>query len=298
MKVQKSHKLISTVTVGVFAAALAGYTLQAAWAAPVTIGTTSNFAVLASSTVTNTGTTVISGDAGGDIGVSPGSAYVDNGSLTTNGVQHLNDAVAITAQTDLVAAYNDAAGRTPVTQIPTELAGQTLVAGSYSTASGELGINGVLTLDGANDPNSIFIFNAGSTLITGSTSSVELINDAQICNVYWVVGSSATLGTYSSIVGRIMATASITATTGAAIEGQLLARNGAVTLDSNTITNSLCTAVPSETATPTDSATPTATDDAIPLPDTASQWPNLIAVGFGLAFVSALGFIYRRRIRS
>ena len=295
MKTTAKNNFVPILGIGVLVAAIGAFFIQSASAAPVVLGTTTNFAVLASSTVTNTGTTVISGTAGGDIGISPGSSFSDLGSLSTNGVQHLNDAVAITAQTDLVDAWNDAAGRTPVTEVPTELGSTTLLPGSYNTANGELGITGVLTLDGQNDPNAIFIFIAESTLITASSSSVVLINEAQPCNVIWIVGSSATLGTNSTMIGRVMAMASITATTGAEIEGQLLARTGAVTLDSNIITNNVCAAVPTDTATPTDSASPSVTPTD--LPATSTPWSNLMGLGLVLTLAAMLGVVLRRRIQ-
>jgi hypothetical protein len=113
--------------------------------------------------------------------------------------------------------------------------GRTLNAGVYSSAS-SLALSGTLTLDGQGDPEAVFIFQMGSTLTTASASHVTLINGAQASHVFWQVGSSATLGTGSSIAGTIMALASITVTTGVTIEGRALALNGAVTLDTNTIT--------------------------------------------------------------
>lgn len=280
-------RFFSSLGVGTLALAMTLTAMQAASAAPVVLGSTTNFAVLASSTVTNTGTTVISGTAGGDIGISPGSSFSDLGALSTNGAQHLNDAVAITAQTDLVAAYNDAAGRTPVTTVPTELGQTTLGPGVYTTQSGELQITGTLTLDAGGDPNALFIFIAGSTLVTASSSSVSLLNSASPCNVIWVVGSSATLGTTSLLVGRVMATASITATTGAEIRGQLLARTGAVTLDSNIITNNVCTA----DVTPT----PTPSETGEELPVTSSSSFDLLGVGLVLTVLGITGLALSRR---
>src|SRR5665811_1338785 len=208
-------------------------TMSMAAQPPVNLGTTSSFAVLAGETITNTGPTTINGD----VGLHPGTAFTGRTSVTVNGAVHLADAVALQAKSDLVTAYNDAAGRTPVTTIVTELGGRILTPGVY--ASGTFGITGTLTLDAQGDPNAVFIFKTGSTLITASGSSVNLINGARFCRVFWKVGSSATLGTNSHFVGHIFALASITATTGATVEGQLLARNGAVTLDTNTITNGL-----------------------------------------------------------
>jgi uncharacterized repeat protein (TIGR01451 family) len=155
----------------------------------------------------------------------------------------LNDAVAIQAQSDLVAAYDDAAGRTPVTRISTELGGKTLKPGVYDSASGTFHITGTLTLDAEGDPNAVFVFKTVSTLITASGSRVNLVNSARYCRIFWKVGSSATLGTTSRFVGHIFALTSITVNTGATVQGQLLARNGAVTLHANTITNGLCESV-------------------------------------------------------
>ena len=211
----------------------------------VNLGTTSSFAVLAGETITNTGPTTINGD----VGLHPGTAFTGQASVTINGAVHLTDAVALQAKNDLVTAYNDAAGRTPVTQIPTELGGTTLIPGTYASAAGTFQITGTLTLDAQGDPDGVFVFQTDSTLITASGSNVSLINSARFCRVFWKVGSSATLGTNSHFVGHIFALTSITATTGATVEGQLLARNGAVTLDTNTITNGFCADTPDATAT-------------------------------------------------
>jgi type VI secretion system secreted protein VgrG len=115
----------------------------------------------------------------------------------------------------------------------------TLVSGVYTSAS-SMGLTGTLTLDAAGDPNAAFVFQAGSTLTTASGSQVALINGAQACNVFWQVGSSATLGTGSRFRGTILALTDITVTTAATVDGRILARNGAVTLDTNTITRSTC----------------------------------------------------------
>ena len=234
---------------------------------PVALGTTSNFAVLAGSTITNTGPTTIGGTAGGDVGLSPGTAFTGSASVTMSGVQHLADSVAVDAKTALIAAYNDAAGRTPVTSVATELGGTTIIPGVYGNPT--LGLTGTLTLDAQGDPNAVFIFQSASTLITASSSSVNMINGTQACNVFWQVGSSATFGTSTSFVGHVLAMASITATTGATFRGQLLARDGAVTLDTNTITNDACAAImpsatPSASQSMTASASPTVTETPAP----------------------------------
>ena len=136
-------------------------------------------------------------------------------------------------------AYNSATGQGPSTPIAADLGGQTLVTGVYNSAS-SLGLTGTLTLDAAGDPNAVFVFQAGSSLTTASGSQVSLINGAQACNVYWQVGSSATLGTGSTFRGTVIALTDITVTTGATVDGRVLARNGAVTLDTNTISRSTC----------------------------------------------------------
>jgi len=198
---------------------------------PVNLGTAANFAILAGSTITNTGNTVIDGD----IGLSPGTAVTGFPPGVLNGAFHLADPIAATAKLDLTAAFNDAAGRVGVLTVPTELGGTTLLPGVYNSAAGTFGITGTLTLDAQGNPDAVFIFQAASTLITASSSSVALINGAQARNVFWLVGSSATLGTFSIFKGNILAQASITVTTGAAIEGRALTQTAAVTLDSNRI---------------------------------------------------------------
>jgi LPXTG-motif cell wall-anchored protein len=209
------------------------------------LGTTAGFAVLAGSTITNTGATTINGSVGGNVGLYPGTIFSGKESVNlSEGAIHLTDTIASKAKDDLVTAYDDAVGRLPVTRIPSELGETTLTPGVYDSADGTFQITGKLTLDAKGDSDGVFIFKAASTLITASSSDVNLINSARFCRTFWSVGSSATLGTNSNFVGHILAMQSITATTGAKIQGQLLARNGAVTLDNNTITNGICDARP------------------------------------------------------
>src|SRR3984957_3823818 len=222
--------------------------------APVGLGTASSFAVLAGTTVTNTGPSTISGN----LGVSPGTAVTGfPPGIVSNGTIHSADGVAGGAQSDLTTAYNDAAGRSPTANVPAFIgAGQTLAPGVYK-ASSSLDVGGSLTLDAGGDPNAVFIFQAPSTLITDSASSVILTDGAQACNVFWQVGSSATLGTNSAFTGTILALTSISVNTGDTIAGRALARNGAVTLDDDTITSSSCaTPPPTPTPTPTRPARP------------------------------------------
>lgn len=207
----------------------------------VGLGTTARFAILSGETITNTGTTTIGGTAGGDVGMHPGSDFTGQETIIMSGALHLADATANTAKIDLGTAYDDAAGRSNVTIIPSELGGTTLVAGTYASTDGTFNITGTLTLNAEGDPAAVFIFQTTKTLITASASSVNLISGAQTCNVFWKVGSSVTLGTNSTFVGHVFALTSISADTGAIIQGQLLARNGSVTLQGNTITNNICT---------------------------------------------------------
>ena len=191
-------------------------------------GAADDFAILASSTVTSTGLTVVTGD----LGVSPGTAVTGFPPGTVTGTIYAADAVAARAQIDLTIAYNDAAGRTAVT-IATELGGTSPVPGVYNSAAGTFGITGNLILAG--DANAVWIFQAASTLITAAGSQVVLSGGARAVNVYWVVGSSATLGADSFFKGSIMAYASITMYAGAEVEGRALAQTGAVTLNANAV---------------------------------------------------------------
>ncbi len=201
--------------------------------APVPLGSTGTFAVLAASTVTNTGPSIVNGN----LGVSPGTAVTGfpPGSVVGGSI-HAADATAALAQNDLTTAYNDAAGRTLPVTVSGDLGGQTLTPGLYKSTS-SLGITGILRLDGQGNANSVFIFQIASTLTTATGSQVILQGGAQAANIFWQVGSSATLGTTSIFSGTILANTSITLTTGAVLAGRALARNGAVTLDSNAIVN-------------------------------------------------------------
>ena len=239
----------------------------------VNLGTTSTFAVLAGSKITNTGTTTINGSAGGnvdgnvggDVGLFPGTVFTGQASAKISGAVHKGDAVAIKAKDDLVTAYNDAAGRKPVTTIPSELGGRTLTPGTYDSVDGTFNITGKLTLDAKGDPNGVFVFKTASTLITLSGSDVKLINSARFGRTFWQVGSSATLGTNSHFVGHILAMQSITAANGATVQGQLLARNGVVSLNTNTITNGFCatkSVAPPVKSGDTKAVTPTVKRDA------------------------------------
>ena len=239
---------------------------QAATAVP--LGTADSFVVLAGTLISNTGATTLSGD----VGLSPGTDITGFSTVTQpSGTVHAADAVALGAQADLTVAYLNAAGQSPATALPTELGGSTLLPGVYS--AGTFGITNTLTLDAQNDPNAVFVFTAASTLITASDSNVALINGAQACNVFWQVTSSATLGSGSHFLGTILALESIALKTGATVEGRVLAYNGEVTLDANTITMPTCVAAPAQT--PTSTSTPEVA--AVP----ATSTPQVAAVPAG-----------------
>ncbi|HMI31719.1 MAG TPA: ice-binding family protein [Candidatus Limnocylindrales bacterium] len=198
--------------------------------AVVLFGTTSTFGVLGN-TVTNTGGTSVTGD----VGASPGATVSGFPPGTATGTIYLGGATAAQAQTDLTAAYNDAAGRTTgAITVSGDLTGLTLTPGLYKSTS-SLGITGDLTLNALGNPNAIFIIQMASTLTTGSGSQVILTGGAKASNIIWQVGSSATLGTNSVFKGTIMALTSITMNTGAHLDGRALASGGAVTLDTNVI---------------------------------------------------------------
>lgn len=253
----------------------------------VSLGTAASFAVLGGSTVTNSGPTVVNGD----LGLSPGTSVTGFtfssppglGTVVLPGTTHITDGPAGLAQTAATAAYTALAHETcdfgPFG--PTDLAGQTLIPGVYCYSSSvEISSGGVLTLDAQGDPNAVWVFEVGSTLTTVSGASVVFINPGvgtPGCNVFWQVGSSATLGTTTAFVGTIIADHDITLTTSATVKGRVLALgvsdDGAVTLATNTITPVVCASTPTPTPTPTatPSPTPTATPTLTPTPTPTSS---------------------------
>ncbi|MFK0400719.1 ice-binding family protein [Microbacterium sp. NPDC090225] len=194
---------------------------------PIDLGTATPFAVLAASAVTNTGPSVLDGD----LGLSPETSITGFPPGTVTGTVHQTDAVAAQAQADLTTAYGVAAGLTPTTSGLGDLTGQSLTPGVYS--GGELSLSGALTLEGTAE--SVWVFQAASTLTIGTGATITLTGGASACNVFWQVGSSATIGSAAQFIGTVMADVSVTAQTAATVEGRLLARTGAVTLDDNII---------------------------------------------------------------
>lgn len=203
-------------------------------AAQISLGTAESFGVLGGSTVTNTGSSVITGE----LGVSPGSSVTGfpPGIVMPPGTIHTADAVAAQAQIHLTTAYLAIAASPTIVELTgTDLGGLTLPPGIYEFSSSAQ-LTGTLTLDAQGNPNAVFLFKIGSSLTTATGSSVVLINGGLDCRVYWQVGSSATLGTTTAFAGNILALTSITLDTGASISGRALARNGAVTLAGNAVT--------------------------------------------------------------
>ncbi len=218
---------------------------------PARLGTAGNFAILAGTpNITNTGPTTITGD----VGLHPGTAVTGFAPcptaadcVTLIGAPHLGDAVAATAKTDLVNAYLSLVESPCTRLVDVELAGKTFLPGVYcSPGTFELSVGGTVTLDAGLNPDAEFIFltgAGGSSLVTFGGGQVLLLGGAQACNVYWQVASSATIGVGTAFVGNILALTDIQLQTGATLEGRALARNGAVTLDTNTITRADCATV-------------------------------------------------------
>lgn len=265
---KKIQKVSVVALTAVLTFGVVGFTRAAT---TIDLGAANNFAIMAGSTITNTGSTVVTGD----LGLSPGTSVTGFPPGTVNGTQHIANAAAAMAKTAMTTASANAAGQTPVSTVPTELGGTTKTAGVYTSAAGTFSITGTLTLDAQSDPNAVFIFKTASTLITAGASTIVLANGAQACNIFWQVGSSATLGMNSLFKGSILASESATLTSGAKVEGQVLAQNGAVTLDTNTVTKATCAAaivVP----VPTPTVVPTSTPVVVPVVTSTPATPMIL----------------------
>jgi hypothetical protein len=277
----------------------------------VGLGTAGQYSVLAGSTITNTDTPTL---LKGSLGLSPGTDVTGfdfstpPGPGVVEGEVNIANAAAVQAKADLTAAYGDAAGRPLNEEVPADLVGRTLVGGVYAVSSkGAMGLTGTLTLDGAGDPNSVFIFQTDSTLITGSSANVVLINGAQACNVFWQVGSSATIGSGSSFVGTVMALESITVASGATVEGRVLAQVSAVTFDNNTIFQPRCdlstqvtTTTTTTTTTESGNGTTATTGGGLPsdLPRTGAGGTLVFLLGgVALVLMGSATIIVTRRLR-
>lgn len=265
------------------------------------LGTSEDFAVLAGAAISDTGTT----DITGDVGLSPtggasitgltcaevtGTIYDTNAGYTGGGggdtsCLTTNAGLLTTAKSDLSIAYNDANGQTPdAVEDDGDLGGQTLTPGVYSEdgTPDSLAVTGELTLDGGGDPDAVFIFQTDSTLVTASNSTITLTNGTQACNVFWQVGSSATLGTNTTFVGTIMAAVSITDNGGSTVNGRLLAdadntdadSTGAVTLNNTTVTVPTCTAASEDDSTSSSSGATNFSEDnrCVATTPLAPQW--------------------------
>ena len=238
IRLLSKQKLAAAAASGLLALGLCAVGASPAVAAttidgPIDLGAASTFGVLGASAVTNTGPTVVNGD----VGVSPGTSitgFEGPPAGLVNGTLHATDAVAAQAQVDLTDAINDAASLSPTTSGLSNLSGLSLTPGVYSGGALALDSGGLLTLAGTAD--SIWVFQAASTLTVGSAAQIQMTGGASSCNVFWQIGSSATIGTNAQFVGTIMAGAAITVNTAATIEGRLLANGTAVTLDTNLIT--------------------------------------------------------------
>ena len=252
------------------------------------LGTAGNFAVLANTTITNTGPSWITGQ----IGVATPPGAITNFPPGTSGAKHHADSTATTAETNLVTGYNDASQPCTTTYTGVNLGGKTLVPGVYCQTTAPT-LTGTLTLKGAG----VYIFKIGSTLVTANSASVVLIGGAQPCDIFWQVASSATIAPSTTFVGNIMAVGSIAMQTGATLNGRALARTGAVTLDTNRIIQPAgCGySAPTYVGPPNGNILPASL--GVPSELVAEvPWLFLIAVGSGFAALT-LGLTSRRRRR-
>ncbi|HUF97784.1 MAG TPA: ice-binding family protein [Ilumatobacter sp.] len=260
---------VVAIAAGTALALASAQTVSASIVPTVELATSADYSVLAATTVTNTNPSVI----GQSVGLSPGTSITGfpPGIVLPPATIQAANAVTLQAQSDLTIAYDDAAGRDVEFSHPNpDLVGQTLLPGVHAaTAMAPLALSGQLVLDGQNNPDAVFIFQTDSTLITSTGSTIALINGASECNVFWQVGSSATLGSGSFFVGTILALTSITVESSVVVHGRALARNGAVTLDNNVFTQPSCE--PATDLVPT--ATAPATTTTVPATTPATTVP-------------------------
>ena len=255
--ITKTHSKISWFARGLATLALLGlFNCPAALAAPlpVNLASAGAFVVLAGAGITITGperSTAITGDIGN---YSTGT-IAGLGSVALNGTNHDADTVTQTAKNDFIAAYNDAAGRSAdhLLVAAFDLGGSTFEPGVYQ-GSTSLALTGTLILDATNNPNAVFIIQSGSTLGFAAASQVILTNGAQAGNVFWKVGTAATIGAACDIKGIMLATAAITVGAGVTVTGSIFSRDAAITLDHNAITRTVSTTAPSTTTAPTNTA--------------------------------------------
>lgn len=290
-----SRLAVAGLALGALTIAAISGTADAGIVATVPLATAGSYSVLAGTTVTNTGPSVL----GESLGVHPGTAVegFPPGIVSAPGTIDAGGPTSLTAQNDLAIAYDNAAGRTvEFTQTNPDLVGQTLIPGVYAaTAKAPLSLSGQLVLDGQNNSSAVFIFQTDSTLITGSGSSILLINGASECNVFWQVGSSATLGSGSVFVGNILALTSVTVESGVTVRGRALARNGAVTLINDTFVAPSC--VPSSTpASTTSPLVPTSLHgDIVQIPATGGTTGATGLVAFAVLAVGVGAVLIARR---
>src|SRR5659263_316228 len=293
---------LSLISVGFAAILLLAQTNSALAATAPPLGQATSFGVLGASAVTNTGPTVIIGD----LGIWPNNADsitgFPPGSYTA---LHAADAVALGAQNDATTAYNTLAGQAyDVDLTGQDLGGLTLIPGVYRFSSSAQ-LTGTLTLDAQGDSNAAWVFQMGSTLTTASASSVIVNNSGSPCNVFWQVGSSATLGTTTAFKGTIIALESITINNGATLKGRALARNGAVTLINDNIETTGCTGPTSTTPTPTTpsptsttpsptSTTPTSTTPSPTPPSPVPEMSTIVLIGAGIVGLLLIAVRNRR----
>ena len=227
----------SSARLNALACAIACVSFVLPASAAVILGSAQSFVVLGASTVTNTGPTTLTGN----LGVHAGNSITGQSSITLNGAVHIANGVAQQAQTDARTAFNTLAGLIPFTDLTgQDLGGLILFAGNYRFNSSAQ-LTGALTLNAQGDPDARFVFQIGSALTTASGSSVNVVN-GDAGDVYWQVGSSATLGTSTAFAGSIIADQSVTLQTGATILcGRAIALVGAVTMDTNTLSNTCST---------------------------------------------------------